>query len=131
MFDAILGIINKIIPDQNKKYDALVEMAKSDSETTRADAAILVKEMDSGVSLWRPRVAYLLTAYFLVFSVIYFIVPPLAEIFEWDICTLGTCNLEPSKDAMFSLVVTSVILLSLIIGREIVKFMRALKGRVL
>lgn len=129
MFDAILGIINKVIPDQNKKYDALIEMAKSDSEATRADTAILIKEMDSGVSLWRPRVAYIMTLYFIVFSVLYFIIPPMTEIFEWDICTLGTCNLQPSKDAMFSFVVTSVILLALIIGREIVKFVRALKGR--
>jgi len=126
MLDSILGIANKLIPDKNKKYDALIEMSKSDSEATRADAAILVKEMETGSGSWRPRVAYLLCAYFLIFSGLYFLAPAIIVMGD-----LNVYYLEPTPDAMFSLLIASVILLSLVIGREIVKLIRALKGKIL
>lgn len=82
MLDSVLKIIEKWVPDQEEAHKLRVEMEKQFDNYSRRDHELRLKEMEHKgfKSWWRPFLMFGFGTIVMVYCVIYYLLPGLAEI---------------------------------------------------
>jgi hypothetical protein len=77
IFDSILGIINKFIPDKDKQLDIAKQLEQEFTKQMELKHNIIASEIKNGSGIWRVRLMYLcmfmVTAHFTMYDIIPYI----------------------------------------------------------
>lgn len=84
MFDSILSIINKFIPDPDKARSLAVDMEREVSKQMELQSEVIKREIDQGgiTAKWRPYTMMLFVGMVVAHFIMYDVVPFIRTTFE-------------------------------------------------
>lgn len=110
-------ITKSMFPD---KVEIAKAMASSDSKTSAAE----IQDLMSGASKWRKYVAYISMVYFVIYCSLYYLVPQALHLLKKD----DYWTVMETDGHIHSMYISAGIVLVAMIGREVVKLVRAWRG---
>ena len=84
MFDSILGIVNKFIPDADAARKAALAMEQEVTKRMKMQSNIIQAEQANGSGKWRVRLMYLCMTMVALHFIMYDIVPYIRTVFNLD-----------------------------------------------
>ena len=126
MFSAIFPFIGNIVNSVvANKYPDKAKIAEAMSQSDVKSSAAEIQDLISGASRWRKKVAYASMLYFLLYSILYYIIPQVIELWGEP----RELFIHPQSEAsIHSMYISAGLVTTSMIGREIVKLVRAWRG---
>lgn len=87
MFDTILGIVTKFIPDANKAKEITLKVEEEFTKQMKLKSEIIMMETKNGSGLWRVRLMYLCMAMVASHFIMYEVIPYFNIILDWNLYT--------------------------------------------
>ena len=95
MLDAILGIVNKFIPDKDQAMKLAREMEGEVTKRMELKSDIVKAELANGSGVWRVRLMYLCMGIVSCHFIMYELIPYIRTVFDLDFFTpQATSNTE-------------------------------------
>lgn len=115
--DITKTIVKSQFPD---KAEIARSIAQSDSKTSAAE----IQDLMSGSSRWRKKIAYVMSSYFIMYGLLYYLIPQYLHLTKQD----DFYMVMETDGHLHSMYISGGIVVISIIGREIVKLVRAFKA---
>jgi hypothetical protein len=87
MFNEILKIFNKFIPDEDAAKKAALEMEKQITKRMEMQSDIIKAEQQNGSGKWRVRLMYLCMTMVSLHFIMYEVIPYIRTAFDFDFYT--------------------------------------------
>ncbi len=87
MFDTLLDIINKFIPDKDEAAKAAIALEKEMTKQMELRKSIIEAEQVNGSGRWRVRLMYLCMFFVGAYFIMYDVIPYIRTVFDLDFYT--------------------------------------------
>ena len=84
IFDNILGIIKKVIPDENAARQIALQLEQEYTKQMSMQHQIIMAENNNGSGKWRPRLMYLCMFFVSMHFLMYDLVPYCMYLFKYE-----------------------------------------------
>lgn len=94
IFESLLGIVNKFIPDEDEARKAAVQLEKEYTRQMEMQSDIIQAEIKNGSGLWRVRLMYLCMFLVGVHWIMYDLIPYVIVLGDFDLITPYDSNMN-------------------------------------